>query len=65
VDRITVNQAIAEKIKRFPKKVHLCDEQGNDLPWFIERIDPTEIPEEQNLAVPEIEQTIREIFLNT
>jgi hypothetical protein len=64
MDRITVNDEIAEKIKRFPKRVYLCDEQGNSQ-WFIERIDPAELPEEQILTTSEIETTLRNIFIRT
>lgn len=64
MDRITVSEEIAERIKRFPKRVYLCDEQG-DLPCFIERVDPAQLSEERTLTTSEIELTLRDIFVNT
>jgi hypothetical protein len=62
MDQLTVDSVAAEKLRRFPKRVYLCDEQGK-AEWYIERVDsPETLPDEQTLAVPAIEQAIREIF---
>jgi hypothetical protein len=64
MDRITVTNAIAEKIKQFPKIVYLCNDRGESL-WTIERIDPVErSATEENLTESEIQQTLREIFVD-
>ena len=62
MERLTVSSGVAERLKQFPKRVYLCDQQGNAT-WYIERLDPPgELSEEQTLAAPAIEQILRDIF---
>jgi hypothetical protein len=61
MERVTVNSVAAAKLRQFPKQVYLCDE-GNAA-WYIERVDsPEALSDEQTLSVPQIQQTLREIF---
>lgn len=65
MDRITVNNAIAEKLKRFPNPVILCNERGNSL-WRIELADQAGVATSgTTLTESEIQQTLRDIFVHT
>ena len=65
MDRMIVSNLTAEKLRRFPNEVCVDSEQGTTLAR-IQRIDPSdELPKEQLLTTAEIEQTLREIFVNS
>jgi hypothetical protein len=62
MNRITIADEVAERLRRFPTTVDICDEKGNTL-WTIERVDPPgELPEASVLSDAEIKQTLHDIF---
>jgi hypothetical protein len=64
--RIVVNENVASRLKRFPSKVSICDEQGRAFCWIDRVAQPEdETLPEQTLSPPEIQQTLRDIFLNS
>jgi hypothetical protein len=61
MQRIIVTDEIAKKLERFPKQVHICDDEGNTALIFERAVEPSDVMSPE-LSVDEMLQTLHEVF---